>query len=835
MPIAASEPTVALDKDAIKKNHDAEIVEHGTRVEQAELRTEQAETRTEQAKTRTEQAEVRTEQAESRTEEAKTRTEKAEMRTEQAESRSEQVVLASELLYRRLFEAAQDGILILDGETGQVIDANPVMRDLLGYSREQILGRKLSEIVPFLGASASKITFAELQQADSLRHEGLLLETKGGQRVEVEFSSTSYLMGQRRVIQCNIRDITETKKNEESLNLFRSLMDRSPDAIEVVDPKTGRFLDVNDTACQKLGYSREEMLSLSIFDVITSKYGAFSMEENVAEIRKNGFKIMEGGHRRKDGSTFPSEVNVQYIDLNQGYLVAVVRDITDRKRAEAQIAEQASFLDMAQDAILVRDLEGNILFWNKGAERMYGWTGLEVVGRNIAKVLYPDPQKFLEVNGLAISKGEWYGELQHLTKDKQEITIEARWTLIRDNEGLPKSVLAINTDITERKKIEAQFMRAQRMESIGTLAGGIAHDLNNILAPIVMSIDLLKGMSENPQAKDILQTIEVSARRGADIVRQVLSFARGLEGQRIEVQPKHLLNDVESIIKDTFPKDIHLLFSIPDEPWLILGDPTQIHQILLNLCVNARDAMPNGGNLTISVENSVLDEHYAAMNIQAKPGRYVKISVSDTGTGIPRHLLEKIFEPFFTTKDISKGTGLGLSTVIAIVKSHEGIINVYSEVGKGTTFKLYLPAMESSCEARKELAEQNCFPRGNGEMILVVDDEASILNITCQTLQAFGYRVLTATNGAEAVAKYAQHRDEIAVVLTDMAMPVMDGPVTIHALLQINPAIKIIAASGLHASSSLTKESASDVRHFLTKPYTAATLLKTMRAILDAA
>lgn len=509
------------------------------------------------------------------------------------------------------------------------------------------------------------------------------------------------------------------------------------------------------------------------------------------------------------------------------------RDITQRKRAEEQIAEQAAFLDKARDAILVRDLEGKILFWNKGAERIYGWTSEEVTGKHIDGLIYSQPEKFKEINGLTISQGEWNGEIRHVTKDRRELTVEARWTLIRDNEGNPKSVLTINTDITEKKKIEAQFMRAQRMESIGTLAGGIAHDLNNILAPIMMSIDLLKVSVDNPRAKNFLESIEVSAKRGADIVRQVLSFARGLEGERVEIQPKHLLKDLEHIVTNTFPKDIQLRFEIPNDTWTILGDPTQIHQILLNLCVNARDAMPNGGSLNISVGNCILDEQYAAMNIQARAGRYVNISVTDSGTGMPPELIDKIFEPFFTTKELNKGTGLGLSTVMAIVKSHEGIINVYSEPGRGTTFRVYLPVAEISAEGRKEQSEQASLPRGNGETVLVVDDEASILNITSQTLQAFGYQVLTAADGAEAVALYAQHRNEIAVVLTDMMMPVMDGPSTIHALVRIHPEIKIIAASGLNANAGVAKVSGSGVKHFLTKPYTAGTLLKKLRTILD--
>jgi len=373
------------------------------------------------------------------------------------------------------------------------------------------------------------------------------------------------------------------------------------------------------------------------------------------------------------------------------------------------------------------------------------------------------------------------------------------------------------------------------MESIGTLAGGIAHDLNNILTPIMLSIDMLKTTSSDPKTVKILQTIEVSAKRGADIVRQVLSFARGLEGQRIEVQPKHLLKDLESIIKDTFPKDIQLHFSVPNDTWTILGDPTQVHQILMNLCVNARDAMPHGGSLTIDVENCVLDAQFSAMSPEAKPGRYVNISVTDTGSGIPPDVLDKIFEPFFTTKELNKGTGLGLSTVLAIVKSHEGIVNVYSEPGKGTTFKVYLPAMELSAQAKVNESDQTALPRGNGEIILVVDDEASILVITSQTLQAFGYQVLTATDGAEAVALYAQRRNEIAVVLTDMMMPVMGGEAVIRVLTRINPAIKIIAASGLCANVNLARVPGSGVEHFLTKPYTAGALLKTLRAILEKA
>jgi CheY-like chemotaxis protein len=324
-----------------------------------------------------------------------------------------------------------------------------------------------------------------------------------------------------------------------------------------------------------------------------------------------------------------------------------------------------------------------------------------------------------------------------------------------------------------------------------------------------------------------------SAQRGADIVGQVLSFARGIEGRRTEVQPKLLFKELEDIIKDTFPKDIQLRFSVPNDTWTLFGDPTQVHQILLNLCLNARDAMPDGGSLIIGAENRMLDEHYAKMDDQAKPGRYVCITVTDSGTGISREIIDRIFEPFFTTKSPNKGTGLGLSTVMGIVKSHEGFANVYSELGKGSTFKVYLPAIEASSEGQLDTTQQVVMPRGNGETILVVDDETTILAITGQTLEDFGYRVLSASDGAEAVAIYAEKRNEIAVVLTDMMMPIMGGTSLVSVLLRINPAIKIVRSSGLASYGDGNRFLEAGVKYFLTKPYTAETLLKTIRAVLE--
>lgn len=540
---------------------------------------------------------------------------------------------------------------------------------------------------------------------------------------------------------------------------------------------------------------------------------------------------------RKDGSH-------AYV-LDRGYIIrdeagksvrmiGGMTDLSDRRAAEERLEEQATLLDKAQDAILVRDLEHRILYWNMSAERLYGWTAAEVIGRSARELHYREASAFDAATRETLTKGEWVGEIEQYTKAGGKISVEGHWTLVRDYRGNPKSILVINTDITQRKKLEQQFLRAQRMESIGTLAGGIAHDLNNLLAPIAMGVDLLRRYQQDPRSHAIIDTIGRSAKRGADLVKQVLSFARGVEGERVPIRVPHLVGEIASIVENTFPKNIRLDTAVSDRVSPIGGDPTQINQVLLNLAVNARDAMPEGGVLTISAENVEVDAQYAVMNRGVKAGRYVVITVTDTGTGIPREIVDRIFDPFFTTKEIGKGTGLGLSTVMGIVRSHGGFVNVYSEPGHGSSFKVYLPTLsDDDSETAKESADGEQFPRGNGEVIMVVDDEASILDITKQTLEAFGYRVITADDGAQAIGQFALAREPIKLVLTDMMMPIMDGPSLIAALRRIDPQVRIIAASGLNANGNVAKAANLGVKHFLPKPYTADTLLIALQRVLS--
>ncbi|HEV8483681.1 MAG TPA: PAS domain S-box protein [Blastocatellia bacterium] len=553
---------------------------------------------------------------------------------------------------------------------------------------------------------------------------------------------------------------------------------------------------------------------------------------NVTRRRMGALGAISG--LRSDGEEFPIEASISHFEVEgQKLFTVIIRDITERKQAEQRLREQAALLDHAHDGIMVRDLQNIIIFWNEGAERIYGWKASETVGENVRHLLYRGGSpEFEEAHRILLERGEWNGELHHYAKDGKKIIAESRWTLVRDESGRPKSIFAINTDVTEKKKLESQFLRAQRMESIGTLAGGIAHDLNNLLSPIVMAIRMLKLKLPAKEDQRMLLVLQSSAERAGELIRQVLSFARGVEGKRVLLQSKHLINDIIRTLRDTLPKSIEIEFSTTEDLWPVVGDPTQLHQVLMNLCVNARDAMPHGGKLTIEADNIYLDENYAGMNVEARPGRYVLIGVQDTGSGIPTGTIERIFEPFFTTKEVGKGTGLGLSTALAIVKSHAGFINVYSE-GRGTQFKVYVPAAETGEKLVQPTRDDLVLPTGKGELILIVDDELGILEITKGTLETYGYRVLTANDGTEALAVYAQHKDEIRVVVTDVMMPYMDGPATVRALRKMNPRVKVVVSSGLDANDKAMESSGLSVQGFLSKPYTAERLLKILAEILS--
>ncbi|WP_335027236.1 PAS domain S-box protein [Nostoc sp.] len=496
-----------------------------------------------------------------------------------------------------------------------------------------------------------------------------------------------------------IRQLQQTELTlRQSENRLRAMIDAEPECIKLI-ARDGTLLEINAYGLAMMEVeSADVLIGKPIDAVIVPEYrAAFAdLHKSICQGNKGTleFEIVgfKGTHRYMETYAVPlrNESDGTFIYL------ALTRDITQQKQAEQKIREQAALLDVSTDAILVRNIHNEILFWNKGAERLYGWKAEEVVGKNVLQLLYKEISPQVEDAYLRVmNRGEWRGELHQLTREGKVIIVESRWTLIRDDNGQPKSILSVNTQITEQKQLEAQLLRSQRLESIGTLASGIIHDLNNILSPILMSVQLLQKKLPDSQSQQILQTLENNVKRGANLLKQVLSFARGIEGKQTIVQIQPLMAEIEQIIAQTFPKSIIYQIDIPKNLWNVCGDTTQLHQVLINLVVNARDAMPNGGILRIVAENVVIGEHSTQINIDAKVGSYIAIVVTDTGMGMSSSVQKQIFEPFFTTKEVGKGTGLGLSTALGIIKNHGGFVNVYSQISRGTQFTVYLPASTS--------------------------------------------------------------------------------------------------------------------------------------------
>jgi two-component system, cell cycle sensor histidine kinase and response regulator CckA len=525
-------------------------------------------------------------------------------------------------------------------------------------------------------------------------------------------------------------------------------------------------------------------------------------------------------------------------------LVPAIRQALDKierkhqlQQAEGRVREQATLLSKASDAIWVTDIKQRITYWNASAARLSGWTEEEALGHDVRVLLFKqDNHRYLDALQKLLADGQWRGELRLQNKADSSVVVESHWTLVTNQAGDPESILFINTDVTEKKKLEAQILHTQRMESIGTLAGGVAHNLNNSLTPILLAMGVLREKALNLESRAIIEKVESSVKYSATLVKQLLAFARGADGHHSELDLRLLVSDAGKFLRQTLPADVNLELQINDDLWPVIGNVTQLRQVLHNLCLNARDAMPGGGRINIFTQNLMVSETIKPSLPEATLDAYAIIAVSDTGAGIRPENMARIFDPFFTTKEFGKGIGLGLSTVQGIVKGHHGFITVNSIMGQGTIFRIYLPALPSRAKPAfsgpSDITSAS-LPVGHGEELLLIDDDPGIREVVSHILEKYNYRVTTASVGLDGLEAFRSRQDEIKLVITDLHMPGMSGATVIRALHAKDPDLRIIAISGNSKALRLSEDITADRLMFLFKPMTTEKLLTTVRLMLD--
>jgi PAS domain S-box-containing protein len=943
---------------------------------------------------------------------------------------TDQALRKSELNYRRLFETAQDGILILDAETGRVNDVNPFLVKLLGFSHNEMIGKTVGELSPFKDVVSNQAMLEQLQKNGYVRYENLPLETKAGRKTAVEFVSNVYQAGDKKVIQCNIRDITVRKEHEleiERLSQLYAALSQINQAIITQQNREDLFVKIcrvlveigklrmawvgwldattkqvvpvaqwgdganylsqtaiyaddrpegrgptgtavrekqnyvcNDfnhdphtlpwrQAAVQAGFRASAGFPIRLGGVTCGAITVYAGETNffrdreialleeaaadisfaldnfvreaarrqaetelrwktafleaqvdssldgILVVNDRGKKILQNqrlnelwaippevsgnkddsaqvrfvADRTKNPREFadkvvflnnhPDEVSRDEIELVDGMVldrysspvrdkdgkhygrIWTFRDITERKRAEESLRLLESAVEQSTESIVITDarldLPGpKIVFVNPAFTRMTGYPAAEVIGKSPRIMQGPRTDKVvLSRLRKNLEQGESFaGEAINYRKDGTEFDLEWQIAPLRNADGKVTHFVATQHDITARKKLDEQMRQSQKMEGIGQLAGGVAHDFNNILSTIQMQAELLKydGGLSSGQSESIGEII-TSVQRAAALTRQLLLFSRREIFQPRDLDLNETIATTTKMLKRMLGETIEMQVKLAAQPLFLHADAGMLDQVLMNLCVNARDAMPNGGHLVIETAGVELDELAVAQTVQARPGSFVRLCVSDNGDGIPSDILPKIFEPFFTTKSVGKGTGLGLATVFGIVQQHQGWINVYSEVGKGTTFRIYLPRLTGNVAIQS--APALAATRGGHETILLAEDEPALRLAVRKNLAQLGYRILEAPTGVKALEVWQEHRDEISLLLTDLVMPDgMSGIVLAQRLLQQNPKLKVIYMSG-YSAEVVGKDFpfAEDV-NFLTKPFPAQKLAQTIRDRLDA-
>jgi PAS domain S-box-containing protein len=750
----------------------------------------------------------------------------------------------------------EEGLTICD-PTGRLLHWNSAAARMHGFAEKGDWRGGVSqfaEVLELIAPDGSVVPIGEWPLMRILRGEPvkdleLVVRHLDGsfERVLSYSGSVAHYSEEKSLVYMTLTDKTNQKRAEKQLQAtnerVHQLLEHSSAvmiALTIMDGiATATF--VTDNVTRLLGFTPEEATTPNWWDRHIHPDDRERAVANLLEGIANGSNRLECRFRHKDGNYrwIDDSLTVARRQSDGGTeVVAVLTDVTERHSAQDELREsERRFRNMLDNLGLIAmmlDRDGNIIYCNDHLLRLTGWTREELLGCNWIETFIPEELRHDLISTfntlLDDMPAAWHHENEIITRTGKRLLIQWNNSVLRSAAGEVIGTTSIGEDVTERKALERQIVRTQRLESLGTLASGVAHDLNNILMPILMGATLLKRLDPTPSAQKAIHNIEVSVKRGSDLVKQVLLFARGADTPREAVDLRSVLGDVEAMVTSTFPKNIVLEQAIAPDLATVTGDATQIVQVLLNLCVNARDAMPHGGRIVVSASNLLVTEHEARACGGRSGGAHVLVEVTDTGSGIPAEIVDRIFDPFFTTKEIGKGTGLGLSTAQGIVASHDGFITVKSRIGEGTSFQVYLPVRETDDVEGHASPGLTVVPRGNGELILLVDDDASILNITQQTLETFGYRVLTAEDGARAIGIYSQRQSEIALVVTDVGMPILDGVALVAALMRMNPAVRIIAASG--TAASIAKIAQFGVTTVLEKPFTADRLLRTVAEVI---
>ncbi len=721
-----------------------------------------------------------------------------------------------------------------------VLEVNDAWTRVFGYTREEAIGRTTVELGIYEPEAYSKI-MEEAREKGSVRNvEATVRNRTGEDRVVLVSREVIEIGGEPYLLAMGL-DITDRNRVEtalqESEQKYRATFNTALVGIDLVD-RHGNFLEVNTTLSQFLGYTPDELRRLTILDVTHPEdvAGSRQMHEAIVRGETDGYRL-EKRYVRKDGEIVWAHTAVSAIrDADGRYkaTVGTIRDITLHRKSERARIRLEAAVEQSVETVEITDAQGTIVYVNPSFETTTGYSREEAIGNTprIVKSGHHN-EEFYKRMWDTITNGKiWTGHIINRKKDGSLFEEDVSISPVKDNFGKIVNFVAVKRDVTQEVSLQRQLQQAQKMEAIGTLAGGIAHDFNNILQVALGYSDLIIGDEGFPQRykADVHRIIE-AANRGADLVQRLLTFSRKTEFKPQPLNLNHRVADLSKMLDRTIPKMIEIQTCLSEDLATINADPTQIDQVLMNIAVNARDSMPNGGKLTFETGNVIIDEAYSRTHADIQPGRHVLLSVSDTGSGIDDETLEHIFEPFYTTKGVGKGTGLGLAMVHGIVKRHKGHISLFSRPGEGTTFRIYFPALVSDMEVADLIAAP--MPQGGSETILVVEDEEMIRDLCVRFLTQAGYKVIEATNGVDALQVYRERGGEIAMVLLDLIMPEMSGMKCLEGLLALNPSVKVVVASGYSANGSLKDAVADKVKRFINKPYAVRQVLETVRAVLD--